>query len=96
MIDKSSRPDLDLELFQPPTRSWSGRFAVFSGVSLIFTLIGIGAGYRHWQRMNIKVTATQETLKQQQQHLTQVPTHNKIQLLESELENLNTSTPVTK
>ncbi|MBK8452816.1 MAG: uroporphyrinogen-III C-methyltransferase [Thiofilum sp.] len=87
MIDKSSRPDLDLELFQPPTRSWSGRFAVFlAALALFFTLIGIGAGYRHWQRMNIKVTATQETLKQQQQHLTQVPTHNKIQLLESELE----------
>lgn len=86
MIDKSSRPDLDLELFQPPTRSWSSRFAVFlAALALFFTLIGIGAGYRHWQRMNIKVTATQTLLQHQQQQLTQVPTHTKIQLLESEL-----------
>ena len=87
MIDKSSRPDLDLDIFQPPLRSWSSRFAVFlAALALFFTLIGIGAGYRHWQRMNIKLTATQMIVQKQQQQLTQVPTHTKIQLLESELE----------
>ncbi|WP_020558145.1 uroporphyrinogen-III C-methyltransferase [Thiofilum flexile] len=87
MIDKSSRPDLDLDLFQPPPPSWSGRFAVFlAALAFLFTLIGIGAGYRHWQRMNVKVVATQTQLQQQQQHLTQVPTDTKIKRLESELE----------
>lgn len=83
MIDKSSQPDV---MFEPSSRSKGSGFAIFiAALALFFTVIGIGAGYRHWQRMNIKLDAVQAIVLKHQEQLINVPTHTKIQYLENEI-----------
>jgi uncharacterized protein HemX len=86
MIDKSSQPTFESTL---PSSSRSHYFAIFlAALALFFTVVGIGAGYRHWQRMNMKVEAAQVIIQKQQQQLLNVPTQAKLQLIENDLKNL--------
>ncbi|MEN9434375.1 MAG: hypothetical protein RLZZ422_1964 [Pseudomonadota bacterium] len=86
MIDKSSQPTFESTL---PSSSRSHYFAIFlAALALFFTVVGIGAGYRHWQRMNMKVNAAQVIIQKQQQQLLNVPTQAKLQLIENDLKSL--------
>lgn len=62
------------------------RFALFLAIlALVFTLIGIAAGYKHWQRMNDKVRDSLAQIQTLQQQLQQVPAASAVDELRQEL-----------
>lgn len=64
-----------------------GYFALFLAIlALAFATIGIAAGYKHWQRMNDKVRAHAEQLKQLQERLAGVPDAAAVEGLRRELD----------
>ena len=66
--------------------STSTRFALFIAIlALFFTVVGIAAGYKHWQRMHDKVRNNVSELAAIQQQLTQAPDDSAIQALRKEL-----------
>lgn len=66
--------------------SASARFALFIAVlALFFTVVGIAAGYKHWQRMHDKVRTNTSEVAAIKQQLTQAPDDSAIQALRKEL-----------
>lgn len=66
--------------------SASARFALFIAIlALFFTVVGIAAGYKHWQRMHDKVRNNVSELAAIKQQLTQAPDDSAIQALRKEL-----------
>lgn len=77
------------------------RFTLFLAIlALVFTLIGIAAGYKHWQRMNDKVRDSLAQIQTLQQQLQQVPAASAVDELRQELvartENLNNASEQTQ
>lgn len=63
-----------------------GRFALFlAALSLLFTLIGIAAGYKHWQRMNDKARGNAAEIAELRQQLQAVPAAGALDALRKEL-----------
>lgn len=54
--------------------SASAWFALFLAIlALFFTTVGIAAGYKHWQRMNVKATENAQLIAELQQQVQAVP-----------------------
>jgi uncharacterized protein HemX len=71
----------------PPSKSISARFAAFMSIlALSFTVIGIAAGYKHWQRMNDKVRDDATEIASLRQQLNTVPTSDALNTLRQDLE----------
>jgi uncharacterized protein HemX len=66
--------------------SVSGWFALFIAVlALFFTVVGIAAGYKHWQRMHDKVRTNMSEITTLKQQVTQAPDNSAIEALRQEL-----------
>lgn len=69
------------------SRSASARFAAFMSIlALSFTVIGIAAGYKHWQRMNDKVREDAAEIAHLREQLNTVPTSDALNTLRADLE----------
>ncbi|OQX13088.1 MAG: hypothetical protein BWK73_13070 [Thiothrix lacustris] len=69
------------------SRSASARFAAFMSIlALSFTVIGIAAGYKHWQRMNDKVREAAAEIANVREQLNTVPTSDALNTLRQDLE----------
>lgn len=70
----------------PRGQKTGARFALFlAALALGFSLIGIAAGYKHWQRMNDKVRDSLAQIQALQQQLQQVPAASTVDELRQEL-----------
>ncbi|MGB3917951.1 uroporphyrinogen-III C-methyltransferase [Thiothrix litoralis] len=68
-------------------RSASARFALFIAIlSLLFTVIGIAAGYKHWQRMNDRARANASEIATLREKLQSVPASDALDTLRKDLE----------
>ncbi|WP_028488490.1 uroporphyrinogen-III C-methyltransferase [Thiothrix lacustris] len=68
-------------------RSASARFALFIAIlSLLFTVIGIAAGYKHWQRMNDRARANASEIATLREQLQSVPASDALDTLRKDLE----------
>ncbi|QTR50883.1 uroporphyrinogen-III C-methyltransferase [Candidatus Thiothrix anitrata] len=66
--------------------SVSGWFALFIAIlALFFTVVGIAAGYKHWQRMHDKVRTNMSEITTLKQQVTQAPDNSAIEALRQEL-----------
>lgn len=69
-----------------PKHSASARFALFVAMlALFFTALGIGVGYRHWQRMNDKNRVNQQEITQLRQQLKQTANSDAMNGLRKEI-----------
>ena len=74
----------------------TARLALFvSLVAVFFTAVGIGAGYRHWQRMNDKVRVNTSDMKTLNEQVKQVPNNDAIGSLRKEVEEKLAQTQVS-
>ena len=68
-------------------RSAGARFALFIAIlALFFTVIGIAAGYKHWQRMNDRARANAADIAALRQQLQAVPASDALDTLRKDLE----------
>lgn len=74
-------------------RSTGARFALFIAIlALFFTVIGIAAGYKHWQRMNDRARGNAAEITELRQQLQALPASNALDDLRKELEAKSAST----
>lgn len=67
--------------------SGGARFALFlSALALLFTTIGVAAGYKHWQRMNTKAKENAAEIANLRTQLQQVPSSESVETLRKEVE----------
>lgn len=68
-------------------RSAGARFALFIAIlALFFTVIGIAAGYKHWQRMNDRARANAADITALREQLQSVPARDALDTLRKDLE----------
>lgn len=73
------------------TTSGRARFALFlSALALLFTTIGVAAGYKHWQRMNTKAKENAAEIADLRDQLKEVPTSKSVDSLRKEVEEKTT------
>ncbi|QLQ33312.1 MAG: hypothetical protein HZT40_18840 [Candidatus Thiothrix singaporensis] len=73
------------------SKSGSARFALFLAVlALLFTLIGIAAGYKHWQRMNDRARNNAADIAELRKQLQETPARDSLDKLQKELEDKTT------
>ena len=69
------------------SRAAGARFALFIAIlALVFTVIGVAAGYKHWQRMNDKARANAGEIAALREQLQSVPARDALDTLRKDLE----------
>lgn len=68
------------------SRSGGARFALFIALlALSFTVIGIAAGYKHWQRMNDRARANADEIETLRERLQAVPANDALESLRKDV-----------
>ncbi|EIJ34937.1 uroporphyrinogen-III C-methyltransferase [Thiothrix nivea] len=84
-VDAVDSLDNDSDREERP-KAAGARFALFlAGLALLFTLIGIAAGYKHWQRMNDKARTNAAEIAELRQQLEAAPATDSLDKLRKEL-----------
>lgn len=86
MIEKSETTAFETNYISPAPKAKGSGFALFIAfLALFFTVIGIAAGYKHWQRMNTKANDSQVRINHLDKILSQKADNSSLESLRSEL-----------
>ena len=79
------------------SRAAGARFALFIAIlALVFTVIGVAAGYKHWQRMNDRARANASEIATLREQLQSVPASDALDTLRKDLEAKTSKTLTAK